>query len=256
MGYQTVKSVIKAMTILELLTEQAIENKVLTLADIAKATGILPVTARNLLRTLEECGYVRRTGHGKYEEGDQCCKLFRAEGVFRKLREVATPIMEQTVRDIGESVLLAAIVKGKRVELLRCQVPDDNLIEPQWHANAAFYQMQTTRAILAWLTTDQLKSVVDANGLPTPEDWPECAESLEGLKRELRKIRMNGGCVKQNSHLVAIAVPVLTASNEVVASLGCYAPLSRTDKPRAAGILKMLHDSVLQLQEKLGSPLI
>lgn len=252
MGYQTVKSVIKAMAILELLTDQAIENKVLTLADIARATGILPVTARNLLRTLEECGYVRRTGHGKYEEGDQCCKLFRAEGIFRKLREVAAPIMEQTVHDIGESVLLAAIVKGKRVELLRCQAPDDPLIEPKWHANAAFYQMRTTRAILAWFTQEQLKSFVETNGLPTTVDWPECNESWDGLKQELRKIRMAGGCADQQSNLAAIAVPVLTAGNEVVASLGCYAPLSRTDKPRAAGILKMLHDGALQIQEKLG----
>jgi len=253
MGYQTVKSVIKAMAILELLTDQNIGNRVLTLTEIAKATGQLPVTVRNLLRTLEECGYVCRVGHGRYEEGAKCCKLFRSEGIFRKLREVAAPIIEQTAHDLSESILLAAIVNGKRVELLRCQAPDDLLEEPQWQANANFYQMRTTQVILAWFSQEQLNAFVAENGLPTQEDWPECKNSLEGLKTELRKIRRAGGCLAQHNCLAAIAVPILTRGNEVVASLGCYAPLSRTDKPRAAGILKMLHDCALQIQDGLGN---
>ena len=54
MAYQTVKSVKKALSILELLVEQSLDNKYLTLADISQSTGILPVTAHNLLRTLED----------------------------------------------------------------------------------------------------------------------------------------------------------------------------------------------------------
>jgi len=252
MGYQIVQSVIKAMNILELLTDQTTGCRVLTLAEIAQATGQLPATTRNLLRTLEQCGYVSRVGHGRYEEGPQCCKLFRSEGIIRKLKEAATPLIRQTTEDLGESILMVTIVKEKRVELLRCQAPDDTLIEPQWSANADFYQMRTTRAILAWYSPEQLNNFIAANELPTLEEWPECQNSQEGLKAELLKIRRNGGCLDQHSNLAAIAVPILTNRNEVVASLGCYAPLARTDKPRAAGIMKMLHDCARQIQDELG----
>ena len=134
MGYQPVKSVMKAVAILELLANRSLENRELSLGEIAAETGLLPVTARNLLRTLEECGYVSRLRHGHYAEGPRCRELFFSGGVLRRLRTVAEPWIRQSVAALGESLLLVAIVNGKRHELLRCQAPDDELRNPQWHA--------------------------------------------------------------------------------------------------------------------------
>lgn len=256
MAYQTVKSVKKALSILELLVEQSLDNKYLTLADISKTTGILPVTAHNLLRTLEECGYVRRSGHGRYEEGERCRLLFRSDGIYRHLREIAEPIIRHTVDEIGESVLLTAIRQGHRMELLRCQTSDDRLVNPEWGANAIFYTMRTTRAILAWFSKDQLDSFVKTNGLPSEDEWPECKETRKGLEKELHKIRHAGGCCDPHSGYFAMAVPVFTESHDVVASLGCYAPLSRTDKPRAAGIVSMLHGCSARIRENMAISLL
>ncbi|HAI11736.1 MAG TPA: hypothetical protein DCM28_08525 [Phycisphaerales bacterium] len=251
MAYQTVQSVEKALAILELLTSQTLEQNTITLAEISKSTGILPVTARNLLRTLEVCGYATRVSHGHYREGDRCMRLFRGEGVLRKLREVAQPIIQTTSHDLGESLLLATLIQNKRVELLRCQAKDDSLICPQWSANEKCYQMRTTRTLLAWHTDKQLDTFVKANGLPTHDDWPQCNNSLVKLKEELKKIRTQGGCADEHGQYAALAVPIMTAANEAVASLGCYAPLSRTDKPRAAGIFKMLHDCASFIQDRM-----
>ncbi len=252
MAYQTVKSVKKALSILELLVEQSLDNKYLTLSDISKSTGILPVTAHNLLRTLEECGYVRRSGHGRYEEGERCRLLFRSEGIYRHLREIAEPVIRHTVDELGESVLLTAIRQGRRTELLRCQTSDDRLVNPEWGANADFYSMRTTRAILAWFSKDQLDSFLNTNGLPTEAEWPECGETRTGLEKELKKIRSAGGCSDHHGSYFAMAVPVFTESHEVVASLGCYAPLSRTDKPRATGIMTMLHGCAARIRENMA----
>lgn len=49
MGYSTVKSIEKAMSVLELLTDRALENRPLTLSEITKETAIPQVTARNIL---------------------------------------------------------------------------------------------------------------------------------------------------------------------------------------------------------------
>lgn len=253
MSYQTVKSVKKAIAILELLTTQSIEKKEMTLSEISKETGILPVTARNLLRTLEECGYASRVGHGLYREGDRCFKLFRNEGVFKKLQEVAAPIIKERVDDLGESILLVSIINNKRVELFRCQAPDDDMKSPQWKANALFYRMRTTRAVLAWFSDQQLESFVEANGLPTLDEWPECNGSMEGMKKELSNIRKRGGCCDEHGEYIAISIPILTSGNEVVASIGCYAQKSRTDKVREAGICVMLKECAELIQEKMRS---
>lgn len=252
MGYQTVKSVSKAIAILELLTSQTITRKTLTLSEVAKATGILPATARNLLRTLEECGYAHRVKHGRYREGERCLKLFRMEGILRKLGDAAEPVIRQTVADIDESLLLVSLIKNKRVELLRCQAPHDTMVAPQWQANANYYRMRTTRAILAWLSSSQLEAFVEENGLPSKEDWPECENAREPLTEELASIRQRGGCCDEHGQYCAIAVPILTAGNEVVASLGCYSLQSRTDKPRAEGLFKMLQDCAIDIQEKMA----
>lgn len=251
MSYQIVKSVKKAIAILEALTSRTIDEKPLTLAEISKSVGILPVTARNLLRTLEECGYVYRTAHGKYREGGQCARLFRIEGSLGKLRDVAEPILRKEVEELGESILLATLIRGKRVELLRCQAPDDIMIAPQWYANASPYQMRTTRTMLAWYSPAQLDLFIQNNGLPSPDDWPECAGARDKLQEELLRIRRAGGCMNRHNNFIAIAVPILTASGEIIATLGCYALQSRTDKPRATGIFKMLHDTTRQIQAML-----
>lgn len=251
MGYLPVKSVMKAVAILELLANRSLENRELSLGEIAAETGLLPVTARNLLRTLEECGYVSRLRHGHYAEGPRCRELFFSGGVLRRLRTVAEPWIRQSVADLGESLLLVAIVNGKRHELLRCQAPDDELRNPQWHAAQHCYAMRTTRAILAWSTPEQLDFFIANNGLPSLEDWPECGGSREGLERELGTIRARGGCAERQNRLVAIAVPILTGGGDAIASLGCYAAASRTDKPRAAGIFKMLRDCADSIRERL-----
>ncbi|MFG0250217.1 MAG: IclR family transcriptional regulator [Phycisphaeraceae bacterium JB051] len=251
MEFQPVKSVVKAFAILELLTSQTLENKTLTLSEISKATGILPVTARNLLRTLESCGYASRVSHGHYREGDRCTRLFRSEGVLRKLREVSEPLIRQTVWDLGESLLLVTMIRNRRVELLRCQADKDDLVDPKWAANEKAYQMRTTRAILAWFTDKQLDAYIQTNGLPSPEDWPECEASRSKLATELKKIRLHGGCCDVHGGYMALAVPIMTTGNEAVASLGCYVPHARTDKPRTAGIFKMLHDCATLIEQRM-----
>jgi len=254
LAYQTVKSVKKAMGILELLMEQTAENGVLTLSEIARATRLLPATARNLLRTLEECGYARRVGHGRYEEGERCNRLFRVEGVMKRLAELASPILGKAVEELGESLLLATLMRGRRVELLRCQAKDDRLVDPHWAANAHPWPMRTTRVLLAWSTEEQLGEFLGLNGYPPAAHWPECEGSPEELRRQLRKIRREGGCVDRQGGFMAIAVPILSGGVQIIGSLGCYAPVARTDKARAMGLFRMLHECALQVQGELDRP--
>ena len=87
--YQKVKSLERALKIMELLREKSILNEFVSPREAAEAAGISPVSAYNILNTLAECGYARRSGRGKYEEGRRGALPTQGLGVMPRLRELA-----------------------------------------------------------------------------------------------------------------------------------------------------------------------
>ncbi len=248
MAYQTVKSVKKALAILELVHEYAGKNRYVTLREVAERTGILPVTARNLLRTLEECGYVRRSAHGRYECGLRSFELLRSGGMMiQRVVPLARPILERAAAETGEAFMLVTLSNGKRVELIRAGA-DAGM---RHQANEELFRMRTARVILAWYSTEQLDYFLKHYRLPTAEEWPETGGTRDGLARILEAIRHNGGCNDTSGSMAALAVPLFTASDEILGSLGCYAPLERTDLVRRTGVFKLLHDYSDEIRSRL-----
>lgn len=250
MAYQKVLSVVKAMKILECLREKTLRNEYLTLSEAAEAAEISHVSAYNLLKTLEECGYIRHSARGKYEEGAKNGALSAGPNLSHRLCELAHPILERAASGGNESFVLVTLSNARRVELLRIG-KIKNSHHARFEANAQLYAMRTTRAILAWYSPVQLEYFVRRNGLPDEAAWPECKQSRTGLRHELDKIRGNGGCCDIHGQLTATAVPVFDDNGEVIASLGCYSPVVSTDYFRQQGIFKFLHDSALLIQDEL-----
>jgi len=251
--YQKVKSVIRAIKIMELLREKSILNEYVSPQEAARAAGISSVSAYNNLNTLEECGYVRHSGRGKYEEGWKGSQTLLGAGVMPQLRSLAEPLLKEAASSGKESFLLVTLNNGKRVELLRIGKIKNNS-RAVFEANAEPYAMRTVRAILAWYRPAQLDFFIRRNGLPTKEDWPEVRETRSGLLRELRKIRELGGCC--DTHLkrgmTATAVPVLLPGDEVIGSLGCYSPLANTDFIRQKGLFRLLQEFASGISSSLS----
>lgn len=250
--YQKVKSLERALKIMELLREKSILNEYVSPREAAEAAQISAVSAYNILNTLEECGYVRRCGRGKYEEGGQGALPLLGAGLMPRLREAARPLLTEAAAAGRESYILATLNNGRRVELLRIG-KFKNSRNAAAEANAEPYAMRTVRVILAWYQPAQLDFFIRRSGLPPLADWPEAEGSLEGLKRELRKIQELGGCceVHEKRGLTATAVPVLTPGGEVVASLGCYSPVKDTDALRQKGIFQLLQEFAGRIRESL-----
>ena len=241
--YQKVKSVVRALTIMELLREKSLANEFVSPQEAAKAAGISAVSAYNILNTLAECGYAKHSGHGKYEEGGREVPPTQGPGIIARLRKAAEPLLNEAAASGKESFLLVTLNNGKRVELLRIgRIKNSRAAVSE--ANSEPYAMRTVRAILAWLSPAQLDFFIRRNGLPPEEDWPEATESRAGLLRELKGIRERGGCC--DTHLkrgmTATAVPILLPGDEVVGSLGCYSPLRNTDHIRQRGIFQLLQE--------------
>ena len=241
--HQKVKSVERALKIMELLREKSIINEFVSPREAAKAAGISTVSAYNILNTLAECGYARHSGRGKYEEGGRGALPTQGVGIMPRLRELAEPLLNEVAASGKESFLLVTLNNGKRVELLRVGGIKNSRAAVS-EANAEPYAMRTVRVILAWYKPAQLDFFIRRNGLPSKEDWPEVDESRSGLLRELKNIRERGGCcdIHLKRGMTATAVPILLSGDEVAGSLGCYSPLKNTDRIRQKGIFLLLQE--------------
>jgi DNA-binding IclR family transcriptional regulator len=246
--YQKVKSVVRALKIMELLREKSLANEFVSPREAAEAAGVSAVSAYNILNTLAECGYARHSGRGKYEEGGRETPPTRGPGIINRLREAAKPLLCEAAASGKESFLLVTLNNGKRVELLRIG-KIKNSRAAVFEANSEPYAMRTVRAILAWYNPAQLDFFIRRNGLPSNEDWRETNETRSGLLRELKGIRERGGCcdLHLTRGMTATAVPILLPGGEVVGSLGCYSPLRNTDRIRQRGIFQLLQEMAAEI---------
>ena len=246
--YQKVKSVERALKIMELLREKSLTNEFVSPQLAARVAGVSAVSAYNILNTLAECGYARHSGRGKYEEGGREFLPTRGGGIIPRLREAAAPLLTAAAASGKESFLLVTLNIGKRVELLRIG-RIKNSRAAVCEANSEPYAMRTVRVVLAWYNPAQLDFFIRRNGLPSIEDWPEVKESRFGLLRELKGIRERGGCcdIHLRRGMTATAVPILLPGDEAIGSLGCYSPLRDTDRIRQRGLFQLLQEMAVQI---------
>ena len=96
----SVKSVENAFTALEFIVEMTLEREGATLGEIAEKLGMRKTTARNLLQTMELCGYVTRRGFGFYRLGNQFGRLLMVSETVNRLRSISMPLQECCARPL------------------------------------------------------------------------------------------------------------------------------------------------------------
>jgi len=88
------------------------------LNEIAAASGLKATTAHNILKTLQEVGYVRRrAGDTRYHLGDRILNLARVAGDDDALRQYLRPALEAMAAKTAETVFLA-VPSGDEVYFL------------------------------------------------------------------------------------------------------------------------------------------
>ena len=112
-----VKSVENAFTALEFIAEMTLEKEGATLAEIAERLGMQKTTARNLLQTMELCGYVSRRGMGFYRLGNQFRRLLMASETASRLREISGPVLRNFCRKFSLPIHLSVFFNGKRHDI-------------------------------------------------------------------------------------------------------------------------------------------
>lgn len=98
-----------------------IEQDCLTLAEIARRTGLYKSTILRLIVSLEKAGFVRRQGDGRYSVGPEPLRLSQLYQTSFRLRDVIYPLLESITEESGETSSFYVQENGSRVVLFRVE---------------------------------------------------------------------------------------------------------------------------------------
>lgn len=191
----------------------------MTLSEVAAATGLARPTARRMLLTLEELGYVR-AARGGFALTPRVLELGMAYIGSINLWEIARPHMEQLVAQTGESSSIAQLDGSDIVYVARVAVP--KIITIAVTIGTRFPALQTSlgKVLLAELEPDELERVL---ALPSRSGIaPLWRPEAEERARVLCQVRARGWALA-DEHLAygvrSIAAPLHDGTNRVVAAL-------------------------------------
>lgn len=191
----------------------------MTLAGVAAAAGLPRPTARRILLTLAQLGYVRPVAGG-FELTPRVLDLGMSYVLSSGLWEVARPHMEHLVAQTRESSSIAQLDGSDIVYVARVAVP--KIVTLAVTIGTRFPAMQTSlgKVLLAALPLDQAERVVadpSRSGI-TPRWQPEAAERAAVL----RDVRARGWAVTDEDLAPGIrsaAVPLRDGDGRVIAAL-------------------------------------
>lgn len=194
-------------------------RRTMTLSEVATASGLARPTARRMLLTLEELGYVRAT-QGRFALTPRVLELGMAYIGSTSIWDIARPHMEKLVGYTNESSSLAQLDGSDIVYIARVAVP--KIITLAVTIGTRFPALQTSlgKVLLANLLPEELEHVLaepSRSGI-APLWKPEIAER----DQVLCEVRTRGWSLT-DEHLArgirSIAAPVRDSCNHVLAAL-------------------------------------
>ena len=242
-----VKSVENAFTALDFIVEMTLEKEGATLAEVAEKLGMQKTTARNLLQTMELCGYVTRRGIGFYRLGDQFRRLLLVSETANRLRTLSVPVLQKFCRKHTLPAYLSIFFNGKRHTslVMSCDGVPQDVAMPDVPENA--YRRASTRLLLAYSSAEEKQRFLAEFGMPSPEVWHEGAADLDGA---LHKIREAGYAINDRNnitHIVGLAVGIFDPGNRLCASLSSAVPESCFSGEKRDELLQELKKTALEL---------
>jgi IclR family pca regulon transcriptional regulator len=210
---------------LEVITAFRPGREVMTLAEVATAANLARPTARRILLTLEELGYVRADGRG-YSLTPRVLDLGVAYVRSKGLWDVARPHLERLVARTNESCSIAQLDGSDIVYVARVAVP--KIVGLTVQIGTRFPALPTSlgKVQLAALPPEELEAVLaepTRSGLVAR--WqPEQAER----DAELREVRARGWALTDEQLALGIrsvAAPLRDGAGRVIAgvNVNCHA---------------------------------
>jgi IclR family pca regulon transcriptional regulator len=223
-GEHFVQSLERGLAVIRAFTAEAPD---LTLAEVARSTGLSRAAARRFLLTLVDLQYVRSDG-GRYSLTPRVLELGFAYVASLTLPEVAEPHLERLAADTGEFPALSVldghdIVCVARVPVLRLMTVAINV-----GTRLPAYATATGRVLIAALGDEELERYLAEADLR-----PLAVRTItdpEALRDDVEHVRVQGFSIVDQElerGLRSVAVPIRGRRGQVVAAVNLAVHESR-----------------------------
>jgi IclR family pca regulon transcriptional regulator len=217
---------------LDVLSAFDAEHSTVSLSEVASTAGLARPTARRLLLTLQELGYVRSRENG-YELTPKVLRLGMSYISALGLWDIARPHLESLVRRTGESSSMAQLDGSDIVYVARVSVP--KIIALRVDIGTRFPAAQTSqgKVLLADLSRDDL---ADTLAQPSRAGLPAyIGRSSDQLREELVQVRARGWALADEElapGVRSVAVPVRDGTGAVRAAMNVTVHAAETSTAR------------------------
>ena len=207
----------------------------MTLSEVAVAAGLARPTARRLLLTLAELGYVR-VSDNTFALTPKVLSLGMAYVSSLGLWELARPHLEALVARTGESSSMAQLDGGDIVYVARVAVP--KIIALRVDIGTRFPAIRTSqgKVLLAALSEEAARTALaqpSRSGLPAYPERPEA-----DVKRELIRVRAQGWALADEElapGVRSVAAPVRDSTGTVQAAMNVTVHAAETSTEKLLG---------------------
>jgi IclR family transcriptional regulator, pca regulon regulatory protein len=220
---------------------------IMTLAAVAGQTGLARPTARRILLTLADLGYVRAVDGG-FELTPRVLELGMTYVLSRNLWDVARPHLEVLVAQTHESSSIAQLDGSDIVYVARVAVP--KIVTLAVTIGTRFPAMQTSlgKVLLAALPPEEADRVLaepSRSGIV-----PRWQPDAEQRAAELRDVRARGWALADEElapGIRSVAAPLRDGSGRVIAAMNVNAHAAETS------VDKLTHDYLPLLLQAAGA---
>jgi len=244
-----------AARVLELLEYFAMQKEPASLTQIAEVFQIPKSSTHNLLKTLEQRGYIIRQGSTGYLLNT----LFRTQGFgwagskLVRLTALAKPLMDALAATLEESITLSYLTDSGQIKIIMqsrstkpiCYIMDSEHLIPA-------YCTATGRIILACSSPEKREDVLNQQSLVSYT--PYTITDRTALQELLVKAREKGYAISAEEYDLGgtgVAAAILDTTGTPIAALNVATVSARFDGKKAQ-IIASITDAARQLSSQLA----
>ena len=247
----TVKSLVKALNILEVLAD---EEPPYTLTQLSRRLHLHVSTVHRLLVNLVRHGFVEEDRlSGGYQLSYRVLRMGLRILDRLDFRRVAQPLLRDLNLRTQETVHLAILQQLGTIFIEKFDSPQPVGLEARLGRVMPLHCTGVGKTLLAYQGEDQLNQISQSPGLTRLT--AHTITGLPQLRRELERIRAQGYALDQEEAvegLRCVAGPVFDHTGEIVAAFSVAGPAMRLTPARTPEIAQLVRETAQQISYRLG----